>query len=184
MAKYKVGEELIIVNDPNEEKEKLKEITYLTLDDNVAQFSWGIKILNVEYDMPGVTMTYRNFKGEKNKVYAVCNDTSAFDEEKVLENFMSLLSDKVFILNSKIKSISFKTLRQKVISYILNEVKQQKSNYIMLNSTKEDISALLGIPRPSLSRELINLRNMSYIEFDRRTIKVLDIEGLEEELFN
>lgn len=105
-------------------------------------------------------------------------------EEKVLENFMSLLSDKVFILNSKIKSISFKTLRQKVISYILNEVKQQKSNYIMLNSTKEDISALLGIPRPSLSRELINLRNMSYIEFDRRTIKVLDIEGLEEELFN
>ena len=105
-------------------------------------------------------------------------------EEMVLENFMSLLSDKVFILNSKIKSISFKTLRQKVISYILNEVKQQKSNYIMLNSTKEDISALLGIPRPSLSRELINLRNMSYIEFDRRTIKVLDIEGLEEELFN
>lgn len=105
-------------------------------------------------------------------------------EEKILENFISLLSDKVFILNSKIKSISFKSLRQKVINYILNEVKEQKSNAITLNNTKEEIASLLGIPRPSLSRELINLRDMNYIEFDRRIIKVLDVEGLEEELFN
>ena len=105
-------------------------------------------------------------------------------EEKILENFISLLSDKVFILNSKIKSISFKSLRQKVINYILNEVKEQKSNSIILKNTKEEIASLLGIPRPSLSRELVNLRDMNYIEFDRKIIKVLDIEGLEEELFN
>ena len=105
-------------------------------------------------------------------------------EEKVLENFISLLSNKVFILNSKIKSISFKSVRQKVIGYILNEVKEQKSNSIMLKNTKEEIAALLAIPRPSLSRELINLRNLGYIKFDRKRITVLDIESLEEELFN
>lgn len=97
---------------------------------------------------------------------------------------MSLLSNKVLILNSKIKSISFKTLRQKVINYILNEVKEQKSNLIILNNSKEEIASLLGIPRPSLSRELINLRDKSYIKFDRKNIAVLDIVGLEEELFN
>ena len=91
-------------------------------------------------------------------------------EEKVLENFISLLSDKVFILNSKIKSISFKSLRQKVINYILNEIKDQKSNSIILNNTKEEIASLLGIPRPSLSRELISLRDLGYIEFDRKII--------------
>ena len=58
-------------------------------------------------------------------------------EEKILENFISLLSDKVFILNSKIKSISFKSLRQKVINYILNEVKEQKSSSIILKNSKE-----------------------------------------------
>lgn len=105
-------------------------------------------------------------------------------EEKVLENFISLLSDKVFILNSKIKSISFKSLRQKVINYILNEIKDQKSNSIILNNTKEEIASLLGIPRPSLSRELISLRDLGYIEFDRKIIRVLDVESLEEELFN
>lgn len=105
-------------------------------------------------------------------------------EEKILENFVSLLSNKVFILNSKIKSISFKSIREKVINYILNEVKEQKSNCIILRNTKEEISAILGIPRPSLSRELIKLRDMNYIEFDRKEINVLDIESLEEELFN
>lgn len=52
-----------------------------------------------------------------------------------------------------------------------------------MKNTKEEIAALLGVPRPSLSRELINLRDMNYIEFNRKVIKVLDIEGLEEELF-
>lgn len=85
MAKYKVGEELIIVNDPNEEKTKLKELTCLKLEDDYAQISWGIKILNVEYDKPNVTLTYRNFKGEKNKVFAVCKDIENFDQQKVLE---------------------------------------------------------------------------------------------------
>lgn len=115
----------------------------------------------------------------KSDVLKLCSS-----EEKILENFMSLLSNKVLILNSKIKSISFKTLRQKVINYILNEVKEQKSNLIILNNSKEEIASLLGIPRPSLSRELINLRDKSYIKFDRKNITVLDIVGLEEELFN
>lgn len=85
MAKYKVGDELIIVNDPSEETEKLKELTHLTIEDNYAQLSWGVKVLNVEYDKPNVTLTYRNFKGEKNKVFAVCKDIENFDQEKVLE---------------------------------------------------------------------------------------------------
>ena len=115
----------------------------------------------------------------KNDVLKICSY-----EEKILENFVSLLSNKVFILNSKIKSISFKSIRQKIINYILNEVKEQKSNSIVLRNTKEEIAAILGIPRPSLSRELIKLRDMNYIEFDRKKIQVLDIESLEEELFN
>lgn len=85
MAKYKVGEELIIVNDPSKEERKLKELTKLTVDGDYATLSWGIKILNVEYDSPNVTLTYRNVKGEKNKVFAVCNNADSFDQEKILE---------------------------------------------------------------------------------------------------
>ncbi|GAB6169442.1 hypothetical protein JCM1393_19020 [Clostridium carnis] len=85
MAKYKVGDELIEVNDPSEEKVKLRELTYLTKDGDYAQIAWGIKIVNVEYDKPYVTLTYRNLDGELNKVFAECKDIANFEEEKVLE---------------------------------------------------------------------------------------------------
>ena len=46
--------------------------------------------------------------------------------DKILENFMMLLSDKVVMLNNKIKSISLKNVRQKVMDYILQEYIVQK----------------------------------------------------------
>ncbi|MFT8349035.1 hypothetical protein [Clostridium saccharoperbutylacetonicum] len=85
MGKYKVGEELIIVNDPGKDNEKLRELTTLSVDGDFAQISWGIQILNVEYDKPNVTLTYKNANGEKNKVFAVCKDVENFVQEKVLE---------------------------------------------------------------------------------------------------
>ena len=85
MAKYKVGDELIEITDPSEEKVKLRELTQLTTDGDYAQISWGLKIIKVEYEKPYVTLTYRNVDGEINKVFAECRDIENFDQEKVLE---------------------------------------------------------------------------------------------------
>lgn len=105
-------------------------------------------------------------------------------DERVLGNFMSSLSNKIFMLNSKIKSIAFKSIKHKVINYILEQARLQKSKTIKLKESKEEIAAAMGIPRPSLSRELMNLRDLNYIEFDRNIITILNIEDLEEELFD
>ena len=85
MGKYKVGDELIIVNDPNEDITKLKELTKLSVEDDFAQISLGIKILDVEYNKPNITLTNKNIKGEKNKVFSECKDIENIDKEKVLE---------------------------------------------------------------------------------------------------
>lgn len=85
MGKYKVGDELILVNDPSKDNAKLKELTKLTVEGDFALISWGIKILEVEYSKPNVTLTYKNVRGEKNKVFSECKDIENFDKEKVLE---------------------------------------------------------------------------------------------------
>lgn len=86
MSKYKVGDELIIVKSPDEEKKILKENTNLNVtDDKIARLSWALKIVKVDYDKPNVTLTYKNLFGEENKVFAVCKDIENFDHEKVLE---------------------------------------------------------------------------------------------------
>ena len=105
MAKYKVGDKLIIVNDPSEEKGKLQELSKLTVEDDYAQFSWGVKILNVEYDKPYVTLTYRNVRGEKHKVFAECKDIENFDKKKkkkkaLLKAFQNEIIDISVVKNS------------------------------------------------------------------------------------
>lgn len=104
------------------------------------------------------------------------------NEEIILNNFITLLSNKIFILNRKIKTISFKTIRQKVVNFILEQSKNQNDIILKLKISKEQIASLLGIPRPSLSRELMKLRDDGLIEFDRNNIRIMDIEKLEEEL--
>ncbi|WP_342350442.1 Crp/Fnr family transcriptional regulator [Clostridium neonatale] len=47
-------------------------------------------------------------------------------ENKLMENFMMLLSEKIIILNNKIRSISLKSVRQKVVDYILCEYMNEK----------------------------------------------------------
>lgn len=108
MAKYKVGDELIIVKDPKKETSKLKELTYLKYESEYAQMSWGLKILDVEYDQPNVTLTYSNVDGETNKVFAVCNDIENFDQEKVLEKallkaFQNEIINISVVKNKKLK---------------------------------------------------------------------------------
>lgn len=103
-------------------------------------------------------------------------------EEVILKNFVALLSNKIFILNKNLKNSSFKTIRQKVVNFILEQSKIQKSLHIKLKITKEEIASLMGIPRPSLSRELVKMRDEELIQFDRHSIQILKKDELEEEL--
>ena len=108
MAKYKVGDELLIINDPNAENEKLKSLTKLTVDGDYAQISWGLKIVKVEYDKPYVTLTYTNVEGELNKVFAECRDIENFDQQKkkkkaLLKAFQNEIIKISVVKNSAIK---------------------------------------------------------------------------------
>lgn len=114
---------------------------------------------------------------DKTEVIKLC-----LEEERVLENFISLLSNKVFILNNKIKSISFNSNKEKVINYLLEESLKEGSDEIILKESKEHIAISLGMPRPSFSRELIKLKDKKLITYDRKKIKIMNKEALEKEL--
>lgn len=115
---------------------------------------------------------------KKEEILRLCSN-----EKQFLQNFMCMLSDKILMLNQKIKNISFNTVRHKVVNYIIEMREKQDNNNIKLKSTKEEIAEEIGIPRPSLSRELINLRKEELIEFDRNNIFIKDFNRLEELLF-
>lgn len=89
--------------------------------------------------------------------------------EVILKNYLEIVSNKVFKIQSKVKVLSQKTIRDKILFYILSEYKRTNKKEIKIKS-KEALAMYLNIPRPSLSRELINLKNEGILDFNRYSI--------------
>ncbi|KHS58185.1 MULTISPECIES: Crp/Fnr family transcriptional regulator [Terrisporobacter] len=99
--------------------------------------------------------------------------------EDFLGMFLNDLSNKIFVLNKSITNLTFSSVRQKICNFLITEYKLQNSENIKLKITKEKIAESLGITRPSLSRELINMKDMGLIDYSRSHIKILDLEEIE-----
>ncbi len=99
-----------------------------------------------------------------------------------LANFLRTLSDRILLLNRKIKNLTLGTVRQKVANYLIEEQRQQKTDRLLISFSRQALADSLGIPRPSLSRELIAMQDSGWIKFDRRTVQVLDRAALEQAL--
>ena len=100
-----------------------------------------------------------------------------------LNNFMGILSNKVLMLNERLKNLSYQTIREKIASYLAEEYKKQKNLKLKMLVSRREMAEQFGIPRPSLSRELVSMKKDGLIDFDRQTITILDIKALEDILF-
>lgn len=99
-------------------------------------------------------------------------------DTRILNNFMGVLSNRILMLNQRLTNLTMDTLRKKIANLLLEQHKIQKSKYITLPFSRKKMAEMLNIPRPSLSRELINMKNDGIIDFQKNKVKILDIEAL------
>ncbi|QBD85387.1 Crp/Fnr family transcriptional regulator [Clostridium tetani] len=111
----------------------------------------------------------------KEEILKLCSLNSKF-----LNNFMGLLSNKILMLNKKVKNLSYNSIRQKVSSYLLQEYEKRGNLILKLNISRKEMAELLGVPRPSLSREMIKMKEEGLIDFNKNIIKILNEESLED----
>ena len=97
---------------------------------------------------------------------------------KFMENFLELLSNKLLILNKKVKMLSLESIRKKIENFLMEEYKKQGSNIIEVSLSRKEMAEHMGIQRPSLSRELIKMREEGIIDFNREVIIIKDIAAL------
>lgn len=101
---------------------------------------------------------------------------------QLLENFLALLSGKLLMLNRRVKILSMDSIRQKLSDYLMSLYKKQKNRTLQMPVNRQKLADLLGVQRPSLSRELIHMKEEGLIDYDRSTITLLDLEGIEADL--
>lgn len=106
------------------------------------------------------------------------------DEHPVfLENYLGLLSRKLLFLNDKFKLLSLSTIRGKIAHVLIKLSREQDSLMVKLPFSKEKMALHICTRRPSLSRELSKMKADGLIDYERSTVKILDYDGLKEELF-
>ncbi len=155
-------------------------------------------------DIFGEDLMFGTHKFFTNTVEAVTNskiilvprdmlNTMLQDNPVIMENFLSVLSDRVLSQNRRISLLSQKSLRQKISSYLLELLREQReeeandppvrsvvsTQAVELPVSKEVVARLLAMPRPSFSRELITMERDGLIRVSGRVIWLLDIDGLE-----
>ncbi|MBN2652015.1 MAG: Crp/Fnr family transcriptional regulator [Spirochaetales bacterium] len=97
-----------------------------------------------------------------------------------LLRFMGDTGDKIVLLSEKLRLLQFKTISQKIASYLFNLSGREKSLTFDLPYSMEQLSELFGIARPSLSRVFSQMAEDGYFEKDGKRIKILDIDGLKD----
>ena len=91
----------------------------------------------------------------------------------ILNNYLNAISTRAQFLSEKLKFLSFKTIKQKIAHFLLENAGDQLLTLEMQQS-QEQLAEMFGVARPSLARALGEMVQDGLIETQRRTIKILD----------
>lgn len=94
--------------------------------------------------------------------------------EKVLANFMNIISNRAQFLSNKIKFLSFQSIKGKLANYLLQQIKKQKTDIVILDKSQAQLADLFGVTRPSLGRAIREMDQEGIIQARAKQIKIID----------
>ena len=93
--------------------------------------------------------------------------------ESFLRNFLSVNANRTTFLTGRLQFLSFKTIRGKLIHYILELASPDKKK-VLLGKSQQELAEYFGVSRPSLEREMTRMQQEGLIVAERRRITISD----------
>lgn len=104
-------------------------------------------------------------------ILGVCSESCTF-HIKLISNLLNVIAKKNVILNEKIEILSKKTIEEKLISYLTNQMNLHGKNTFTIPFNRNELADFLGVNRSSLSRELSNMQENGMLEFKKNTFTI------------
>ncbi len=98
-------------------------------------------------------------------------ETKSYYFNQFLKNLLNIMSNKIKQNNTRIEILTNKTIRDKLLSYFKNNIKNNKTVYLPFTLT--DLADYLAVNRSAMTRELKNLKDEGLIEINNKKIKLL-----------
>ena len=115
--------------------------------------------------------------GEDTKVLSIPRDRFLLmlqESEKVLVNFINIISSRGQFLSNKIKFLSFTTIKGKLAQYLLDISVQTASNSFVLPHSQSQLSELFGVARPSIGRAIGEMNQDGILRTEGKRVEILD----------
>jgi CRP-like cAMP-binding protein len=100
------------------------------------------------------------------------------ESQTVLGNFLDTVSNRSQFLTSKIRFLSFTTIKGKLAHYLLELSRKQAGPHIRLAHSQSQLAELFGVTRPSVGRALSELNQVGLIRTEGKQVSLLDKAGL------
>lgn len=98
----------------------------------------------------------------------------------VLKNFLNSISSRSQFLSSKIRFLSFSTIKGKLSHYLLNLIGETGRHELVLPHSQNQLAELFGVARPSVGRAISELNQEGLIRTSGKKVEILDRPGLED----
>lgn len=113
--------------------------------------------------------------------------TLCLEHPEVSLKLLQVVGARLRRLVGIIEELSFTTVRHRLISWILREVRLEPRNTdrrpsFTLRASHQELAAQIGTVRELVSRNMARLQAQGFIEIDGRELTVIDLDGLENDL--
>lgn len=106
------------------------------------------------------------------KMMTVCSSACSF-HNRLVKNLLQLVSRKNMMLNEKIRYMSKKTTREKLLAYLADQAKQSGSREFTIPFDRQALADYLGVERSAMSAEISKLRNDGVLEATGSRFRIL-----------
>ncbi len=106
------------------------------------------------------------------RIITTCSAACRF-HQTVVQNLFFALSEKNRNLMSKIRHMSGRTTRAKLISYLSEEAKKQCASEFTIPFNRQQLADYLSVDRSAMSLELCKMRDAGMLEFDKNRFKLI-----------
>lgn len=101
-------------------------------------------------------------------------------DEQILQNYLDISADFAARLTKKLHLMSFRSIRQKIASHLLEQYKRAQSDTFRLDRTKTALAEYFGVARQSLEREFTAMQNDGLIHMQQKQITLRDKSALQQ----
>lgn len=97
---------------------------------------------------------------------------------RFLENYLNTSANYAKTLSDKLFFLSFRSIKQKMASYLLR-LPSTKDGEIVMDRSQQELADYFGVSRPSLARELAHMQDEGLLTVDRKQMTILQREKLQ-----